>query len=190
MLIGVGLVVSLILLLAIPLDLTFQANRRDTLDGRIRLSWAFGMIRAQYRVGAPKHRHEPRDILPEATDNTGTDVIRAIFRPSLRRQLKVLLIDLWHAIKKRDIKIHLRIGLGDPADTGILWTVVGPLTAVGSNCGDLVLAVEPAFDDSVLQFEGSGSVRVVPLQVACIVLRFLMSPMMWKEISAMRGESR
>ena len=47
-----------------------------------------------------------------------------------RRGIVRSLSDVWRAIYKKDVRLLVRMGLGDPAETGQLWVVLGPLSGM------------------------------------------------------------
>ena len=83
--------------------------------------------------------------------------------------------------------LRLRIGLGDPADTGRLWALVGPLSGYLAASGQAVIAVEPDFVDSVFEARGSGALSVVPLRMLGLVTGLLLSPPVWRGLWRMRA---
>ncbi len=189
MLIGIAafLLVSL-LLLAIPLTLTFHACWRPLLDGEVHLQWAFGLVHIRHRLAAdgpaPSKADERRrpsmgSALGRAADALGNTLVR-------RRLLKFV-ADLWQALRKRDLSVHLRLGLDDPADTGRLWAVIGPVSSLLSACPDATLTAEPVFHGSLFEVESRGSLRFIPLQVLVITLGMALSPATWKGVQQMRG---
>ena len=97
------------------------------------------------------------------------------------------LSDAWRAIGKRGLDLRLRIGLGDPADTGRLWALVGPLSGYLAASGQAVIAVEPDFVDSVFEARGSGALSVVPLRMLGLVTGLLLSPPVWRGLWRMRA---
>jgi hypothetical protein len=63
--------------------------------------------------------------------------------------------------------------MDDPADTGRLWAVLGPLGSLLSS-RDVVL--EPSFDEVCLRFRAAAQLRFVPLQLLFSSSAFLLSP--------------
>ena len=94
--------------------------------------------------------------------------------------------DLWRAIRKKNVRLRVRMGLGDPADTGQLWAVLGPLSGMFSCSRDIRIAIEPDFLDATLDVDSSGTVRMIPLQLAIIALGLFLSPAVWRGIMLMR----
>lgn len=175
-------------LLAIPITLDIQLAWDDRLRDDVTLSWAFGLVRLPI---------SPRREKPTAPDTNKPEkaakrrhrkkrkrfnAIGVLRQKASRRRLLRFLNDLWKAIAKRDVSLRLRLGLGDPADTGLLWSIVGPLSGYLATLQDASILIEPDFFGTTLEFEGSGRLRVVPLHVVFLVLGLLLSPAMHKGI--------
>ena len=69
--------------------------------------------------------------------------------------------------------MHARIGMEDPADTGRIWGLVGPL---GMILSETDIRLEPVFDDTCLCFRAAARVRLIPGQLMALLLGFLLSP--------------
>lgn len=82
--------------------------------------------------------------------------------------------------------VRIRLGLGDPADTGQLWGLLGPVAALLSNLQGARLELEPEFMDAVFELEGSGTIRFVPLQLLVLVAALMLSPSIWQGVRFMR----
>ena len=98
--------------------------------------------------------------------------------------------DFWHAVRKRHVSLHIRIGLGDPADTGQLWAVVGPVAGVLATIQEASIEIEPEFFDTTFELDGSGNIRLIPLQMIYLIVALLLSPAVWQGISKMRTAGR
>ena len=70
----------------------------------------------------------------------------------------------------------MRLGLGDPADTGRLWALVGPLNAAANNLRNAQVQIEPEFMDPLFEFRFDGRLLVVPLQLVALAIGFALSP--------------
>lgn len=199
MLIGMlAFLLLLLVLLAIPLTLTYQVSWRQVFQGDVHLCWAFGLLRLRLPVS--------QDMKPASTDrrsskeHAGKKPVRekprsrkklnpmaAIRMKSFRRRILRFLHDLWHIIKKRDVQLRLRIGLGDPADTGQLWAVVGPLSGMLFKFREVAINIEPEFMDATFEMDSSGSIRVIPLQMIFLTIGLLLSPALWQGMRQMRA---
>ena len=94
--------------------------------------------------------------------------------------------ELWHAIQKRDVSLRIRIGLDDPADTGQLWAILGPVAGMLANVRQASIEIEPEFSVSTFELDSSGTIRIIPLQLLYLILALLLSPAVWRGIRQMR----
>jgi len=192
-LIGTVIFLSLIvILLALPVTLTYRCSWKHTLSVYLRLNWAFGLVRADVSPDLENPETGQRAASARKagwwgrSEGSKRNVMAAIRQASFRRRLLRFVSDLWSAIHKQDVRLWIRAGLGDPADTGRLWAVLGPLSGMFSRPGDISIAIEPDFLDATLEVDSSGTVRVVPLQIMAIALGLLVSPAMWRGFMLMR----
>ena len=193
MLIGTVIFLSLIvILLALPVTLTYRCSWKQTLSADLRLNWAFGLVRADVSPDLEKSGPDQADAAAGkdrwwGSSNGGKgNAIAAIRQTSFRRRIFRFVSDLWSAIHKKDLRLWVRAGLGDPADTGRLWAILGPLSGVFSRSDDVSVVIEPDFLDATLEVDSSGTVRVVPLQIVFLALGLLVSPAMWRGMMLMR----
>ena len=84
----------------------------------------------------------------------------------------------------------MRVGLDDPADTGQLWAVIGPMSAALSNTWEEMITIEPVFHEPHFEFEGHGSIRLVPLQLVYLTLGLIASPSVWQAVRRFRALRR
>lgn len=185
LLIIVGL---LLILISTPLDLAFEVNRTDQVAGYVRLRWLFGLVRLKFDIPSeaeaespPTPSVEPKTKKPKKTRKrksrtNGADLLRALRQPALRKRALRFIRDLFRATHARDIFLRLRIGLGDPADTGRLWGVVGPATAMVPSHENMRVIIEPEFMDPVFEFQSRGRFRLIPIQFMALATAFLLSP--------------
>ena len=66
--------------------------------------------------------------------------------------------------------------MDDPADTGRLWGVVGPLAALLATSRAMQVSIQPDFAAEVFEYQGRGYISVIPLQVLALLLAFALSP--------------
>ena len=193
MLIGTVIFLSLIvILLALPVTLTYRCSWKQTLSADLRLNWAFGLVHADLSPDLEKSEPDQADAAAGKgawwgkSKGRKSNFMAAIRHTSFRRRMLRFVSDLWSAIHKKDVRFWVRTGLGDPADTGRLWAVLGPLSGMCSRPGDITVAIEPDFLDATLEVDSSGTVRVVPLQIVFLALGLLVSPAMWRAMMLMR----
>jgi hypothetical protein len=183
---------SLVALLAVPVTLEFEVSRRERLERNLRLRWIFGLVRVNVSSAEPKtapRKHKPPKRKPKrAKRSTGGkgNVLRAIRDRRFRRRILRFARDLWRAFRKERLRLRLRIGLGDPADTGRLWAALGPVAGLAAVIREASIEIEPEFFDAVLEIDTSGSVTIVPLQLLLLSAGLMLSPSVWHGIKLMR----
>lgn len=188
----IGLLVLLLVvlvLLAVPLELDFRLVWPEGEYNQVMFVWAFGLIRLHMPVGGSMPALRGRDEAPEDSDDVRRNKSRNILAPfkqwSFRHRIYRLVGDLWRAIRKEDVRLRARIGVGDPAGTGQLWGVVGPISSLLGGLKEASLVIEPDFFDATFEIDGSGRLRLVPLKVLTISMGLLVSPAIWRGLSAM-----
>jgi hypothetical protein len=188
-LIGTVIFLSLIvILLAVPVTLTYQLSWRQTLAAKVRLIWAFGLVRADVSPGdADDKPDKPKAERRKKSKNRRTNAVAAMREPSFRRRMRRFAADLWCAIHKHNVRLRVRLGLGDPADTGQLWALLGPISGMLARLRDIRVVIEPDFLDPTLDVDSSGTIRVVPLRIVGIVLGLFVSPPFWRGMLAARS---
>jgi hypothetical protein len=74
------------------------------------------------------------------------------------------------------LSVVCRVGLGDPADTGILFALVGPAILLFRLRLPYDLRVEPVFaGDAVFEAHSSVRLRVHPVSLVSPLVRFIFS---------------
>ena len=187
-----ALIVLLVLLalLAVPVTLTYRFSWQRELQGRFMLQWLFGLVRVQL---SPRGLRTPEKKQIEEASGPKTKPARKEFNPlaalrlkPFRQRILRFARDLWHAFRKRDLRLRIRAGLGDPADTGQLWALCGPLSGWLASIDDASIELEPEFIDAVFELDSSGKISVIPLQLLYLVLGLLCSPPFWRGMRRMR----
>lgn len=191
LLVAAALVGVVVLLLAVPVHVAFTARGLDDLKARVTVRWLFGLVRVAHvspssgpparRSGAgsetlPGARARPMGRSRPDRDRGRTRWLAVLRQPAFRRRVWQLLKDLVAATHPRGLRLWLRLGLGDPADTGRLWAVLGPVSALAQQLRHAEMHLEPAFVDAVFEFDAAGRLRVVPLQVLALGVAFALSP--------------
>lgn len=182
-----------VLLLALPMTLVFHARIDNGVRGQVRIHWGFVRTRLHFpRRSQPRTtRSTPtaRGAQARAVDAPAGDSRRAdapfphphggawawrLVRDARWRHAGLrLLRDLAAATHGRDIGVHLRIGLSDPADTGMLWAVLGPL-GLSLPKGPHLVRLEPDFSQSGVYGRVHGCVWLRPLRLLWAATRFLL----------------
>jgi len=189
------LFVLIFLLLLVPIDLEWRAASGRRPD--VSMLWLFGLIKMELLpqkgikkpssegiIGQKTATGEPlQETAAEAERKTekdgsgwsGQEMLSIIQTQGLTGNLKRLLAGLVHAVGIRYFKMRLRIGLDDPADTGLaagfIWSALGCLQSIRP----VEIDIEPSFCQEVLEGEGRGALRIWPFLVVLPLLRFFLS---------------
>lgn len=174
----------LILLLASPIAAAFRFTGIAEVSGQITIGWLFGLLHFRIRLpgrdgsSVPSKRASAANIGPERSRRQGWHSrAAALLRgsPFRRRSLR-LAADLLRAAHLRGLHLHLRLGLGDPAETGRLWAIMGPLSALAQALPEARVQIEPEFMEATLEFEAQGRLRLIPAQILALLVGFALSP--------------
>lgn len=182
----------LIALLAIPVTLTFQVSWHKAFLGNIKLLWLFGLVRvplpfSQTKTPSPEGEELAKKFSRlERSSRKKQNIFAVIRQKPFRRRIIRFVSDFWHAVSKRDLSLRIRIGLGDPADTGQLWAIVGPMAGMLANTQEASIEFEPEFLDTTFELYSSGNIRFIPLQMIYLAVGLLLSPPVWQAIKQVR----
>jgi hypothetical protein len=172
-----GLVV---LLLAVPVDAAFRLEGIEAFKGEITIRWLFGLLRFRIPVTGVSPPRPPRPKASKArvkSEERGrANVVAVLRQAAFRQRVYSLVKDLVRAAHLHQLSVRIRLGLGDPADTGRLWAFLGPLNAAAQNLRNAEVRIEPEFVDPTFEFEINGRVRLVPLQFLALATAFALSP--------------
>jgi hypothetical protein len=174
----------MIALLAVPLTVVFSVCRIDGIEGSVRFHWLFGLVRFHIRIpqggkvelrqksrvkNKPKYRKQTRKV---STGGIATLLKQAGFRLHIYKLVRSML----SAIDGQNLFLLLRIGLGDPADTGRLWAIIGPMSGMLQNLHSIELHIEPEFSDPIFEVQSHGKFRLVPIHIIALMIVFMLSP--------------
>ena len=168
-----GTFIFLIILLLVPVDLIFNISKRDHIESRVRIGWLFGLIgkdirgRRKQAKAKVKKKKKKRSVKPLLA------VVRT--RGFLKRFLRFIK-DIIRRIKIRNLYVHLKLGLADPADTGFLFAAVKPLLTFASVQKPTIdINIQPDFDQEKLRGYAKGELRLYPIQFIKPLLLFIFS---------------
>jgi hypothetical protein len=176
------LLVLLLVLLTVPISVAFRLDRIKEINGHVIFYWLFGLVR--FRIGIPgavkavsRHNKKPRKKTKKRKQGANVRVVIALLKQSTFRRRAIRFIKgLLCAAHARDLYLRLRIGLGDPADTGRLWGFLGPVAGIATNLRSAEVHIEPEFMAPALEFESHGKFRLIPLQFIALATAFMVSP--------------
>ena len=180
-------------LLAIPLTLTFRVAWREAFDNDFLVKWAFGLIQTRIPIegtsssAKPPQTDDRKPRIGDRSSGKSWNILAAVRHRGFRQRVFRFMKALWRAVRKRDVRLRVRLGLGDPADTGRLWAALGPISGLLANVPDASIRIEPEFQDATIELESSGSIRIIPLQLIYLTAALLLSPLVWQGLRQARG---
>lgn len=188
-------VTTLVALLAIPVTLTFRFAWPETGGNELRLAWAFGLVKLRLPTPVSKTPADTAEVDARPTRHATKrrrrgpkpNLFAALRQRPFRQRVLRLVRDLWRAVDRHNLRLDLRIGTGDPAETGELWAVLGPISGMLQNLEEGRIRVTPEFVDAVFDVDGSGRLRVIPLRILAISAGLMFSPPIWRGLRAMRA---
>jgi len=193
-LIGILIVLLLLVcLLAVPVTMTYSLSWKQSFSGTLKVRWAFGLVR--FAASSDQSKSRPRKT-PSDKPKAGrsarksgnkANALAAFRQPAFRRRLMRFISDLWQALQKKNVRLRVRLGLGDPADTGRLWAVVGPISGLLAGSREVSIAMQPDFFEPAFELDSSGTLRLIPAQLTYLLLGLLVSPPFWRGVYRMRA---
>ena len=191
LLIPAVVLLAVLLLLAIPVTISFSVVRREAFSGRITIGWLFGLLQftpsKPGRAGRSKKKRRPSADRTEPDDAPG-ETPSAAPRASGKRFTALLkskrfvrgVLKFTHGMAMRvrfvSLRVAGRFGLENPYDTGRLWGYICAFTGFLHGSKRVRLLVEPEFEEAIFEFDGEGELRVVPVTLFWPAARFVLSP--------------
>ena len=171
----------LVVLLAVPGDLRFKLVREPGAASRVRVLWLFGLV-GKDLTGDKHEQPAKKRERSLASLARFPRLVNARFGEKAAR----LILGLLRAVHVRDLRVRIRIGLGDPMYTGMAYGLTAPCVSLLRSTGQSEISVEPAWDDATLQGEISGWVRVYPIAMAPPLVTFVLSPTVIRTLIAIK----
>ena len=179
MLLTILVLFFIIFILIIPVDVVFTFNNLENKKSDVVINLLFGLI--HFQLFPKKQKEKKAEAIPIKTPKkkkrfSSGNILKLAIDEKFIGKLTVFLKRILRSIKFKIDNIYIRLGLDDPADTGMLWGLVGPSSALLKYyCQNNVL-IEPEFQDSALDIDTKGKVSIIPLEIVTISLVFIFSP--------------
>jgi hypothetical protein len=174
-----SLAVLITLLLCVPLDLVFRTNIDGKPKSSMRLVWLFGLVRKDLRQARKKPEEEGANEQKRKTGDwtRGISITLEVMRTKgLPGQLGSFIKRILRHIKIRELVANFKVGLDNPADTGLLFACLAPVNLVASYFSPHHVRIEPSFaSDTLIEGHLYGAVRLRPIQLAAPLLGFVFS---------------
>jgi len=183
-----GLLLGVLFLLAMPFDVGFRLKKDDSFRLQLTVAWAYGLLSKELDrpSGKPKAKKAATKKSRHGQARDGKGNFRAAMAfmrsPGMSARLLRLVQDMWQQIRVRQLSLHLTVGLDDPAATGRLFGALAPALLLSDRLTRLDLQLEPDFSQPILQAEGGGQIRLIPITIIGIMVAFLLSPASWRAL--------
>lgn len=177
-----GLAGLVILVLCVPLDMAFRVDVYGKPKLRLRLVWLFGLVSKE--LSREKKKAEEKKVLkkkvlkekPKKKRRARFGVIFEILKVrGLLGQFKSLLRGVIRSFRISQLEADFKIGLDNPADTGLLLAVIGPATLFLNRSFPHQIRVQPSFTEAVFEGFSSGNLSLRPIQLVPPLVRFIFS---------------
>ena len=169
-----GIVLFILLVFSIPVDMAFDVGGPGAARSRMRVGWLFGLLGKEFG----QRRKEPKERTPKRKKKRRSAkpfrsllVTKGVARGLLKLSRRIL-----SGVRVRHLDARLRIGLDDPADTGILYSALWPVLVPLTYNSSAKVRMELTFEEPALDLTGRGRIRVFPIQMVWFVLLFALSP--------------
>jgi len=172
-----GLAGLVILVLCVPLDMAFRVDVYGRPKLRLRLVWLFGLVSKE--LSREKKKAEEKKVLKEKPKKKRRARFGAIFEilkvRGLLAQFKSLVKGIVRSFRISQLEADFKIGLDNPADTGLLLAVIGPATLFLNRSFPHQIRVQPSFTEAVFEGFSSGNLSLRPIQLVPPLVRFIFS---------------
>jgi hypothetical protein len=166
-------------LLAVPVEAVFALEREESTRGVVTFRWLFGLVRVRVevpRAGSRAPAGAGRGEGGRRRSRGGGRALAMLRQGAFRRRAGQSLRDLLRVLRPRDLRLRVRLGLDDPADTGRLWGLLWPVVALAQALGGAEVRLEPEFLEEAVQFQAQGRVAASPLRLLAIAGGLALSP--------------
>ena len=182
-----------VLLLSVPIDLSFSLKTDERFRSRVRIGWLFGLVGKD--LGGGENANEPKDEEKpkkqgRRSKRSPRPFLAAIRTRGFPGQSLRFARRMLRAIRVRELNLGLQIGLGDPAETGQLLGLVSPVTACVGAIPGVQMSVEPDFYEETFRSYCNGSVRIYPIRMVPPMVLFALSLTSFRGLKAMLGARR
>jgi hypothetical protein len=163
----------------VPLDLVFRTNIDERPKFSLRLTWLFGLVTGELRQ-TRKKSEEKRTNEYERKPGDWIQRLRVTFEllqtKGLLNQLSCFIKRIIRRVKVREFAANLKVGLDNPADTGLLFAFIAPVNLAINYFLPYPVKIEPSFTgESLITGNIYGTVRLWPIQLAATLIAFAFS---------------
>lgn len=175
LLVATGL--AIILVLWIPIDVALNVETAATRKVRIRLIWLFGVLTINLPGGKPRREQRRREDRKSRRRRPKAEQLLAVVHTKgLLAAAVRWLRRLRTAVTMRELRLRVRFGFDDPADTGLFFAAIAPVMWLLRASGLDRFSAEADFEEETLSIDGNVDVRIYPAPIIGASAMFLLSP--------------
>ena len=174
-----GLLALFVLLLSVPIDLSFRLEIYGRPRFKARFSWLFGLFSRDIKgrkKGDAALKKAVKEKAGKKKRGGGRKALRLLSTRGLIRRIKALVLGILRRLEFREFRMDFRGGLENPVDSAMVFSLIWPA----------YLFLGPSFGRHVnlqVSFEGvaflegycQGTVRLRPIRLAPPLARFIFS---------------
>ncbi|MBT4510726.1 MAG: DUF2953 domain-containing protein [Chloroflexi bacterium] len=180
-----GIILFFIVLLAIPIDLRFFLEKEDNLRSQARVEWLYGLIGKDIKFKKEKAKPKKKKKRKRKWKGNIRPFLALVRTKGFVRQFIRFLKGIRRTATIRELKLDIRIGLDDPADTAMLFAAIAPATFFVDHFSPVDTRVRPDFEHETFRGRFSGDLRVVPIKFIKPTLLFAFSPTTLRAVKSM-----
>ena len=181
-----GLLFLAVLLLSIPVDLAFSFERGEGSRSRMRIGWLFGLIGKDLGGEKKGREKKPKEMKAKKGRRSFRGPLAVFGARGFSGRLLLLARRLVRSVQVRDVDVEFQVGTGDPAETGLLYGVIGPTVALARSSFSPNIRIEPNFVEETIEGHARGAVRVYPIRLIPPLVAFALSPATFRGVRALR----
>ena len=172
--IAAGIVLFILVVLSIPVDMAFDVGGPGARRSRMRVGWLLGLLGKE--IGQRRKKPKERASKREKKRLGAKPFLSLLVTQGAARALVKLSRRILSDVRVRHLDARLRIGLEDPADTGMLYSALWPVLVPLTYNSSAKVRMELSFEEPALDLAAHGLIRVFPIQMMWPVLLFALSP--------------
>lgn len=189
-----ALLIGVLALATVPVEVACRVEiRQGQRDARGTLYWMLGLVQVPLGSRSAHGRaSQARKKMARRRHKRGAGMrgMMAAFRvEGFSWRLLMLIQNLLRRIEVRELSLEAHLGLDDPADTGRLWAVIGPVAATMIPA-EAHIVVVPQFTGRVFAVDGRTRIRVIPVRLLSMIFVFILTPSTLRALYAMKGATR
>ena len=181
-----GLVFLVVLLLSVPIDLSFSYEKGEDSRSRMRVGWLFGLIGKELGGETKARERKPKKRKPKKGWRSFRGPLAMFRARGFSGGLLLLIRRMVRSARVRNVDIDFQVGTGDPAEMGLLYAAIGPSVALARSGFSPNIMIEPNFVEETFEGHARGAVRIYPVKLLPSLIAFALSPATFRGLRAMR----